>query len=728
MTGNASSFDLRSASRSCALLLPCWLIAATQGFAPAQAERASAERIEPTLIAQVPGSERAKLLVVHPRSGAKIGAPGTYILGACQPGAKLTANGAPVRVNKQGFFAHVFKLKRGINDVTIATDDGSAQEQIQILRPIPTESSRSPDKLEIGQIEPKEDQGVAPGDLIILKARATPGGTVKVMLGNKTVVLSPASEVQRAKAQAKRSGKKGAKPAGASGAASPTAQVNDGLAAAYGKVFQALPANAGDLYVGFYKVQPVDQMNHAPIKFQLTKNGKSMTLASPGTVSVITQPYMAQTVHDDTVMRAQPGKARLTQLPKGVRLTVDGWQGKNLRCLYARSKHVWVEAGDIAYEQGTPQISAPPARSTVRTINVTRDQYGDAVVVPLDQRLPFQIEQQMNPNILVLNVYGAIADTDWASQKYRTAFEEGVDDSDAGEKKSGQIAGNGGLVDGVTWKQLDDDVYQVQVKISGDRQWGFHGTYSGTNLVLHIKNPPFLVTSKGRLAGLTVCVDPGHGGAEPGAIGCSGVTEASVNLAIAMKLKVRLEAEGARVIMTRVTDKTVGLYERVDMARANGADILLSVHNNSLPDGRDPWKEHGSSAYWYHPQSSALARSLNDALVTRLGFPDIGARYQNLALTRAASMLSVLVEVGFMIHPDEYAQLLLNETQEKAALALVDGLANYLRKPAGRLESMVPMNESGIGSHESGARERNLGQPDFSMPTATLEGSNSRAF
>src|SRR5262249_55147772 len=109
-----------------------------------------------------------------------------------------------------------------------------------------------------------------------------------------------------------------------------------------------------------------------------------------------------------------------------------------------------------------------------------------------------------------------------------------------------------------------------------------------------------------------------------------------------------------------------------------GVDILLSIHNNSLPDGRDPWKEHGTSAYFYHPQSVELARILKDSVESETGFPDIGARYQNLALTRPTSQLSVLVEVGFMIHPAEYGQLIRAETQEGAARGLLNGLKRYL--------------------------------------------------
>jgi N-acetylmuramoyl-L-alanine amidase len=150
-----------------------------------------------------------------------------------------------------------------------------------------------------------------------------------------------------------------------------------------------------------------------------------------------------------------------------------------------------------------------------------------------------------------------------------------------------------------------------------------------------------------------------------------------MNLAIALKLRDMLLAEGATVFMTRVDDVDVSLNDRVAFARSKNVDLLISVHNNALPDGRDPVKEHGTSTYWYHPQSQELARVLKNAEAKELGFPDIGARYQNLALCRPSSMQAVLVEVGFVSNPDEYARLISPTYQEKAARGMLKGLITY---------------------------------------------------
>lgn len=612
--------------------------------------------------AQDPDSK--DLFIAFPKQPAKAWASSSFIIGSTKPGNALKVNDKPVKLNNDGFFAHVIPLKRGTNTFNIYKNNTQTPvKSLKVSRPKPRKPiTKAQWKLEC--LEPKLSQGLTPGDLLILKARATPGGAVSVHLGNKVIHLSSASAVKAHKRR-KRSKRK---------APLPKANITRGQMTAYGKVFQKLPYNSSDLYVGFYKIQPSDKFRNLKPRFKLSKGNKVKNVISKAEVTVVRQPILAQTVKEGTVVRVAPGKARLTPLVKGVRLLVDGWKGKEFRCLYGKNKHVWIKAKEIVFENGAPYYSGPAPKSNIQTVNLNKSIYGDAIIIPLNQALPYEVFQSLNPNKLVLRIYGATADTDWVSQNYRKAFEG------EGSNTSGMQKPPPGLVESIDWKQIQDDVYELNVNLVGNRQWGHSVSYANNNLVLHIKDPPRVASPGQSLSGLKVCVDPGHGGSQPGAMGCSGISEAQINLAISLKLKKLLEERGAKVIMTRVTDKTLGLYPRVDIAKAHNSDILLSVHNNSLPNGRDPWKEHGTSTYFYNKQAKELARHLNQSVVASLKFPNIGARYQNLALTRPTQMLAVLVEVGFMIHPDEYSMLLKEETQQKAAMAMVDGITNYLNK------------------------------------------------
>src|SRR5471032_2655037 len=79
-----------------------------------------------------------------------------------------------------------------------------------------------------------------------------------------------------------------------------------------------------------------------------------------------------------------------------------------------------------------------------------------------------------------------------------------------------------------------------------------------------------------------IALDPGHGGADPGALGISGTQEKAVVIAVARELKTQLEATGRyRVLLTRPGDEYIPLRDRVARAQAAKADLFLSIHADS---------------------------------------------------------------------------------------------------------------------------------------------------
>lgn len=112
-----------------------------------------------------------------------------------------------------------------------------------------------------------------------------------------------------------------------------------------------------------------------------------------------------------------------------------------------------------------------------------------------------------------------------------------------------------------------------------------------------------------------VVIDPGHGGIDPGAIGCTGVYEKEVVLATAQEVARLLEASRRyRVKLTRTTDEFIALEERVAFARSIEADLFLSVHADALPEPG----VRGASVYTLSEKASdkeaaALAASENKA-------------------------------------------------------------------------------------------------------------------
>ena len=93
---------------------------------------------------------------------------------------------------------------------------------------------------------------------------------------------------------------------------------------------------------------------------------------------------------------------------------------------------------------------------------------------------------------------------------------------------------------------------------------------------------------------------------------------------------------------------------------------------------RNPFHEHGTSTYYYHSQSLPLAKVLHKAMLEDLMFNDFGIFWDSLVLTRPQESLSVLLEMGFMINPDEYALLIKPEFQDKIAASIARGLEYFM--------------------------------------------------
>lgn len=156
---------------------------------------------------------------------------------------------------------------------------------------------------------------------------------------------------------------------------------------------------------------------------------------------------------------------------------------------------------------------------------------------------------------------------------------------------------------------------------------------------------------------ITICVDPGHGGEDPGCTS-DGRYESEDNLRLALAVQKKLEAQGVRVIMTRTDDTYLTLEERCAMANQAQADLFLSLHRNiasSSANGVEVWKSHSAG-----DESSALADNVLAAL-EEVGIQQnrgvhTGSQssetedYYVLAHTK---MPSLLVELGFLNNEED---------------------------------------------------------------------------
>lgn len=193
------------------------------------------------------------------------------------------------------------------------------------------------------------------------------------------------------------------------------------------------------------------------------------------------------------------------------------------------------------------------------------------------------------------------------------------------------------------------------------------------------------------LAGQIIALDAGHGGPDGGASSKQGLIEKDINLAVSLYLRDYLQQAGAVVVMTREEDKdlagadtrgyskrkTEDLKTRVRFIEERQADLLVSIHMNSIPSPR--WR--GAQTFYYpnHQDSANLAALVQEELKRNLENTDRVAKRSDkkVYLLEAVPIPSVLVEVGFLSNPGE-AELLGSESyQRKVAASIYQGILRY---------------------------------------------------
>lgn len=182
------------------------------------------------------------------------------------------------------------------------------------------------------------------------------------------------------------------------------------------------------------------------------------------------------------------------------------------------------------------------------------------------------------------------------------------------------------------------------------------------------------------LAGKTILLDAGHGGEDSGALGPGGSAypaESTLNLALANLLKQELEAAGATVLMTRSSDETVTLEQRVEIAAEQAPDLFLSLHHNAGSQTTDYNRLSGALALYSSPVSAGLAEELAQTLWDGVGEKAAVSRRQSLHVCRQTRYPAVLIEAGYLCNPVEYEMLCSEDNALKIAQNIVAGLENY---------------------------------------------------
>jgi N-acetylmuramoyl-L-alanine amidase len=237
---------------------------------------------------------------------------------------------------------------------------------------------------------------------------------------------------------------------------------------------------------------------------------------------------------------------------------------------------------------------------------------------------------------------------------------------------------------------------------------------------LSIAPPPLVNVAPRDRSKKIIVIDPGHGGKDSGAIG-NGRMEKDIVLQISLELADQLRSLGYTVYMTRSNDTFIELKDRTHFANDKSADLFLSIHANSIPVTSNPDAAYGIETYFLSPgrseramrvaaiensedmgemgaygklsflsvlnsekilASNKLALDIQHNVVAdlRKKFPDIkdnGAREAPFWVLVGAQMPAILLEVGYVSHPEESAHISESGYQQQMVEGIIDGVKRY---------------------------------------------------
>jgi N-acetylmuramoyl-L-alanine amidase len=339
------------------------------------------------------------------------------------------------------------------------------------------------------------------------------------------------------------------------------------------------------------------------------------------------------------------GGAKMTFLDSNVVLRVTDSIASDYRVQLSALHSAYVEK-----EKVRPAAWIPSKQHLTESWSVYGDSLFDYLTVKLDERLPYSSRMEIHPSRIVVDIYGATSNTNWITQL-----------STAKEIKN------------AWYEQPEDDVLRVIIELKHQQNWGYHIFYGDHNkLTVRIKRqPPVLNLSR-----LKIAIDAGHGGENIGARGTtSRIMEKDYTLLIAKELSRQLIKKKAHVVMTRVKDTTLSMFERIQFLDQQNPDLLVSIHLNSA--SKD--SVSGVSTYYryigFRPLSQAILKSM-----LQLGLSEYGnVGNFNFSLNGPTDYPNCLVEVAFLSNKKDEKKIMNPKFRQQVAAKIIAGIEAFLK-------------------------------------------------
>ena len=406
------------------------------------------------------------------------------------------------------------------------------------------------------------------------------------------------------------------------------------------------------IYQGEYQVKETDSFLVSKMPVTITDSaGRSFTKESKNWISMFGPlvPDIAVTkgrlafllfgLGDDRL-----GGAKIGYLDSMVMLKVTGKVGNKYKVQLSKYRTAFIEDDAVEF---LPKGTYTPESLTGRW-SVYGDDKFDYVQLGLSARLPYQSFQLTDPARVVVDVFGATNNTNWITQLENTQE-----------------------IKNVSYEQIEDEVFRITIELKHAQHWGHFIYYKGNTLVVKIRRQPQdLALNK-----LIIGVDAGHGGSNVGAGGPTGSSEKMLALAVSLKLQQALEKEGAKVIMSRSSEKFFDNRERILFYRDSLPDLLVSIHLNSAAD---PIRVTGTSTFYRYPGFRNLSNFIYKRML-ELGLEEHGNNSSfNFMLNSPIEYPNALVETLFISNPADEAKILDEKFQQQIADKVLQGIKDFL--------------------------------------------------
>lgn len=254
--------------------------------------------------------------------------------------------------------------------------------------------------------------------------------------------------------------------------------------------------------------------------------------------------------------------------------------------------------------------------------------------------------------------------------------------------ESGSVENSSSIFSSVNAVHTENNALRITFTLSHPGSlWGYRTEHSGDDLIVYCNRVPRISSSDSPLSGITVVLDPGHGGSDPGALGptyTKGPDEADINMALTSATKQALEELGAKVVLTRSSrkqNKNV-LLDRMELSDNANPDFFISIHHNSTAMSIDSSKSSGTEVYYYTGHSSKLAENIANKVSAAASRPNRGKKWSYYVVTKLTACPAVLAEIGFMVNPWEYEQITNAQVIRQTADAIANSVLATLQQSA----------------------------------------------